>query len=191
MHSTRPASSTATHEDIGKSSAKVATHKIEAEFVSRRKVYDGPPGVHKYSGVPVDVMLSSGGVMNARDAGGHAAALLLSGPAGGAHAAAVVAAASGYPSAISFDVGGTSTDVCLVRDGAPEWSADHVVDGYPCRLPALSIHTVGAGGGSVAWVDDGGALRVGPESAGADPGPVSYGRRGTESRAAWWRRRIR
>jgi len=129
--------------------------------------------------VPVDVMLSSGGLMDARDAGGHAAALLLSGPAGGAHAAAVVAAASGFPSAISFDVGGTSTDVCLVRDGAPEWSADHVVDGYPCRLPALSIHTVGAGGGSAAWLDDGGALRVGPESAGADPGPVAYGRGGT------------
>lgn len=124
---------------------------------------------------PLDVMSSSGGLLPAHLAHGNAAALLLSGPAGGAHAGAAIAAATGFPDAISFDVGGTSTDVCLIREGAPEWTADHSVEGYPCRLPAIDLHTVGAGGGSIGWVDAGGALRVGPKSAGADPGPACYG----------------
>ena len=124
------------------------------------------------------VMTSAGGLVPATEAADVPAALLLSGPAGGVQAAAVVAAACGYPDAVAFDMGGTSTDVCLVAGGVPEPAPARVVGGYPIRLPALDIHTVGAGGGSVARLDAGGALRVGPESAGAEPGPASYGRGG-------------
>src|SRR5262245_49016256 len=122
------------------------------------------------------VMTSEGGLVPAPDAAERPAALLLSGPAAGA--AAAVALACGYPDAVSFDMGGTSTDVCLVRGGAPEPAPSRIVAGYPVRLPALDIHTIGAGGGSVAHLDPGGALVVGPESAGADPGPACYGRGG-------------
>jgi N-methylhydantoinase A/oxoprolinase/acetone carboxylase beta subunit len=108
------------------------------------------------------------------------AALLLSGPAGGVAAAAEVAAACGWPDAVTFDMGGTSTDVCLVRGGAPEPAGERVVAGLPVRLPSLDVHTIGAGGGSIAAVDPGGALTVGPRSAGAVPGPACYGLGGTE-----------
>jgi N-methylhydantoinase A/oxoprolinase/acetone carboxylase beta subunit len=84
------------------------------------------------------------------------------------------------PDAVSFDMGGTSTDVCLIRGGVPEPAPSRVVAGYPIRLPALDIHTIGAGGGSIARLDPGGALVVGPESAGAEPGPACYGRGGTD-----------
>ena len=127
------------------------------------------------------VMTSEGGLVPAADAAERPAALLLSGPAGGVRAAAAVALTCGYPNAVSFDMGGTSTDVCLVRGGAPEPAPSRVVAGYPVRLPALDIHTIGAGGGSVARLDPGGALVVGPESAGADPGPACYGRGGDEA----------
>jgi N-methylhydantoinase A/oxoprolinase/acetone carboxylase beta subunit len=127
----------------------------------------------------VSVMTSSGGLLASAAAAGAPAALLLSGPAGGVRAAAAAAAACGYPDVISFDMGGTSTDVCLVRDGSPAMATTRHVGGYPVRFPALDIHTIGAGGGSIAFVDAGGALRVGPESAGADPGPACYGRGGT------------
>jgi N-methylhydantoinase A/oxoprolinase/acetone carboxylase beta subunit len=106
--------------------------------------------------------------------------VMTSGPAGGVRAAAAVAAACGYPDAVSFDMGGTSTDVCLVRGGVPEPAPTRTVAGYPIRLPALDIHTIGAGGGSVARLDAGGALVVGPESAGAVPGPACYGRGGEQ-----------
>jgi N-methylhydantoinase A len=120
------------------------------------------------------VMQSNGGVCDLEEAAAHPARLLLSGPAGGV--AAVVAA--GIRDAISFDMGGTSTDVCLIRGGVAGRSAERRVGGLPLRLPQLDIHTVGAGGGSIAWLDSGGALRVGPHSAGADPGPACYGRGG-------------
>jgi N-methylhydantoinase A/oxoprolinase/acetone carboxylase beta subunit len=94
-------------------------------------------------------------------------------------AAAAAAAACGFPDAVSFDMGGTSTDVCLVRGGVPEPAPVHEVAGFPIRFPALDIHTIGAGGGSIARIDAGGALVVGPESAGAVPGPACYGRGGT------------
>ncbi len=124
------------------------------------------------------VMTSAGGLVPAIEAADLPASLLLSGPAGGVRAAAAVAAACGYPDAVSFDMGGTSTDVCLVRGGAPEPAAQRVVAGYPLRLPALDVHTIGAGGGSIATLDAGGALVVGPQSAGAVPGPACYGRGG-------------
>jgi N-methylhydantoinase A len=124
------------------------------------------------------VMTSEGGLAPAADAAERPAALLLSGPAGGVRAAAAVAIACGFPDAVSFDMGGTSTDVCLVRGGVPEPAPSRIVAGYPIRLPALDIHTIGAGGGSIARVDAGGALVIGPDSAGAVPGPACYGRGG-------------
>jgi N-methylhydantoinase A/oxoprolinase/acetone carboxylase beta subunit len=127
----------------------------------------------------VVVMTSAGGLVDAAAAARTPAALLLSGPAGGVRAAAAVAAACGRPDAVSFDMGGTSTDVALILDGEPAPAAARKVDGHPIRLPSLDVHTIGAGGGSIAALDAGGALRVGPESAGAVPGPACYGRGGT------------
>jgi N-methylhydantoinase A len=126
------------------------------------------------------VMRSSGGLISAARAAAHPAAALLSGPAGGVMAATELGRALGRDHVISFDMGGTSTDVCRIDDGRPEISNERGVAGYPCRLPSVAIHTVGAGGGSLGWVDAGGALRVGPRSAGARPGPASYGHGGTE-----------
>jgi N-methylhydantoinase A len=127
----------------------------------------------------VQVMRSSGGVMEVRLAASLAAALLLSGPAGGVVAATAMARARGYGRVVTFDMGGTSTDVCRVEDGRPELGYERSVAGFVCRMPSVAVHTVGAGGGSIAWVDAGGSLRVGPHSAGADPGPASYGRGGS------------
>lgn len=128
----------------------------------------------------VSVMTSAGGLLDAATAADLPAALLLSGPAGGVRAAAAVAVANGWPGAITFDMGGTSTDVCLVRDGEPAVATTRHVGGYPVRFPSMDIHTIGAGGGSIARIDAGGALVVGPASAGADPGPACYGRGGQE-----------
>jgi N-methylhydantoinase A/oxoprolinase/acetone carboxylase beta subunit len=139
------------------------------------------PYLERIAGVAakVLVMTSAGGLVGVGDAARVPASLLLSGPAGGVRAGAAVAAACGYPDAVTFDMGGTSTDVCLVRGGVPEPAPALTVGGFPIRLPALDIHTIGAGGGSISWLDPGGALVVGPESAGADPGPACYGRGGT------------
>ena len=121
------------------------------------------------------VMRSSGGVASLEEAAAHASWALLSGPAGGVVGAARIAALAGFPDAIAFDMGGTSTDVCLISGGAAERSTERAIAGFPVRLPSIDVHTIGAGGGSIAWVDAGGALRVGPESAGAVPGPACYG----------------
>lgn len=121
------------------------------------------------------VMTSAGGLATLDEAAGVPAALLLSGPAGGVRAAADASVASGWPDAVTFDMGGTSTDVCLVQGGAPEPAGERSVAGLPIRLPSLDVHTIGAGGGSIAAVDAGGALTVGPRSAGAVPGPACYG----------------
>lgn len=128
----------------------------------------------------VAVMTSAGGLLAAAAAAELPAALLLSGPAGGVRAAAAAAVANGFPDAVTFDMGGTSTDVCLVQGGEPAMATTRHVGGHPVRFPALDIHTIGAGGGSIARIDAGGALVVGPASAGADPGPACYGRGGTE-----------
>jgi N-methylhydantoinase A/oxoprolinase/acetone carboxylase beta subunit len=124
------------------------------------------------------VMTSAGGLIPAAEAAERPVAILLSGPAGGVLAASAAAAAAGYPDAVTFDMGGTSTDVCLIRKGRPEPAGQRQVAGLPIRMSSLDIHTIGAGGGSIARLDPGGALAVGPESAGAVPGPVSYGRGG-------------
>jgi N-methylhydantoinase A/oxoprolinase/acetone carboxylase beta subunit len=126
------------------------------------------------------VLTSAGGLLPVDAAADLPAALLLSGPAGGVRAAADVAAANGFGDCVTFDMGGTSTDVCLVRGGLPEPAAGREVGGFAIRLPSLDVHTIGAGGGSIARIDPGGALAVGPRSAGAVPGPACYGRGGTE-----------
>jgi N-methylhydantoinase A len=125
------------------------------------------------------VMRSSGGVIDAEEAAQHPAHVLVSGPAGGVVGASLVARQAGIDKAIAFDMGGTSTDVCLITDGGAERTSERSVGGFPIRLPMIDIHTVGAGGGSIVWLDAGSALRVGPESAGATPGPACYGRGGT------------
>src|SRR5207237_7958418 len=126
------------------------------------------------------VMQSSGGLATLEDAADHAALTVLSGPAGGAAAAALVSAAAGEPHLLCFDMGGTSCDVSVVQDGTVREVPGREVGGRPLALPMVDIHTVGAGGGSIAWRDAGGAMRVGPRSAGADPGPAAYGRGGEE-----------
>ncbi|MFP5256329.1 MAG: hydantoinase/oxoprolinase family protein [Acidimicrobiia bacterium] len=126
------------------------------------------------------VMTSAGGLLPVEEAAELPAALLLSGPAGGVRAGAAAAVANGFPDAITFDMGGTSTDVCLVLGGVPAPAAQRSVGGHPVRFPSLDVHTIGAGGGSIAALDPGGALVVGPASAGADPGPACYGRGGTQ-----------
>jgi len=127
------------------------------------------------------VMRSSGGVTTPEEAAEHPATILVSGPAAGAVGAARLAAAAGFENAIGLDMGGTSTDVCLIAGGRAERSSERHVGGLPIHLPSVDIHTVGAGGGSIVWRDPGGALRVGPQSAGANPGPACYGRGGVEA----------
>ena len=122
----------------------------------------------------IAIMQSNGGFLSAREAAKHAVRTVLSGPAGGVVGALETARLSGFRRVLGFDMGGTSTDVSLA-DGAPRESTESMVAGFPIRVPMLDIHTVGAGGGSIARVDAGGLLRVGPESAGADPGPACYG----------------
>ena len=128
----------------------------------------------------ISVMRSSGGLVSLGHASAFPASILLSGPAGGVVAAAALGDLMGCNTLISFDMGGTSTDVCRVRQGRPEVTYNREIAGYACLMPSVAVHTVGAGGGSVAWADPGGALRVGPRSAGADPGPACYGRGGAE-----------
>jgi N-methylhydantoinase A len=123
----------------------------------------------------VRVMQSNGGIVSARAAASEPVRTILSGPAGGVLGAEYVASLAGYDKIISFDMGGTSTDVALLEGGA-RTTNESVVDDLPVSVPMLDIHTVGAGGGSIARIDRGGAMRVGPESAGADPGPAAYGK---------------
>src|SRR5579864_2163789 len=121
------------------------------------------------------VMLSSGGVVSVEEAAAHPARILVSGPAGGVVGAGLVARRAGFENAIAFDMGGTSTDVCLLPGGRAARVHEREIGGFPIRLPSVDLHTVGAGGGSLVRVDAGGAIQVGPESAGAHPGPACYG----------------
>jgi N-methylhydantoinase A len=126
------------------------------------------------------VMRSSGGVAPAAEGARSGAWSVLSGPAGGAVGAGLLAELSGDGDALGFDMGGTSCDVCVVEGGEVRRTDSRTIEGRPIQLPMVDVHTVGAGGGSVGWRDPGGALRVGPDSAGADPGPACYGRGGTK-----------
>jgi N-methylhydantoinase A len=176
----------------------VASHEIAPEFreyerasTTAADAYLGPvaarylralAGAAHSAGLPEPlVMRSSGGVATPEEAAAHPATILVSGPAAGAVGAALLAARAGFEDAVAFDMGGTSTDVCLIAGGRAARATERPVGGLPIRLPTVDIHTVGAGGGSIVWRDRGGALRVGPQSAGASPGPACYGRGGVDA----------
>jgi len=126
------------------------------------------------------IMQSSGGLTDTEHASAHAALTVLSGPAGGVGGALALAELAGARDVLCFDMGGTSCDVCVIEESHVAETAERTLAGRPLALPALDINTVGAGGGSIAWRDAGGALRVGPASAGAQPGPACYGHGGGE-----------
>jgi N-methylhydantoinase A len=132
------------------------------------------------AGVPFYVMKSNGGVISAREVVVQPITTILSGPAAGALGASLLAKAAGFDRVLTADAGGTSTDVCLVEHGVPGLTTDGAVGRFPVKVPMIDIVTVGAGGGSIAWIAPDGGLKVGPRSAGADPGPLSYGLGGDE-----------
>jgi len=127
------------------------------------------------------VMQSNGGAVSPGAVRKVPVNTFFSGPAGGVIGSVGLGDQLGLPNLITFDMGGTSTDVCLIRDGEPAKKSERAMGGFPVRTRTLDIHTIGAGGGSIAWVDAGGLLKVGPQSAGANPGPAAYGRGGTEA----------
>ena len=129
---------------------------------------------------PFLIMQSNGGIVSSDAAGKKPVTMLLSGPAGGVLGATHMARLAGFDDILTLDVGGTSTDVSLVRELTPQLSTHSYVENYPVKTPMLDVVAVGAGGGSLAWIDPYGALKVGPQSAGADPGPICYGRGGVE-----------
>ena len=124
---------------------------------------------------PLAIMQSNGGLARSSVAARHPERLLLSGPAGGVAGAQYVSELAGFSNVITLDMGGTSCDVSLIENGRPQQRAETRVGGHEVRAPMVNVHTVGAGGGSIAWIDAGGALRVGPHSSGADPGPAAFG----------------
>ncbi len=130
--------------------------------------------------VPFYVMKSNGGVLSAEEVVHQPITTVLSGPAAGALGAALIARAAGFDRVLTCDGGGTSTDVSVVVDGEPTLTTEGSVGAFPSKIPMIDVVTVGAGGGSIAWLSPEGALKVGPQSAGADPGPLCYGRGGTE-----------
>jgi len=152
---------------------RMGTYLRNLENRMRAEIRGQPGGQHGR----IYVMQSNGGISTAARAGQQPVRTILSGPAGGVVASAWLAKQLGLARAISFDMGGTSTDVCLL-DGPPRTTNETSLAGLPVAVPVLDVHSVGAGGGSLARIDAGGALRVGPESAGASPGPICYGRGG-------------
>ena len=144
-------------------------------YVSRLEAELGSRGFRRN----FSIMQSNGGRLPTEGIRRNAIACLYSGPAAGVMGAVRQAGVSGFDDIVTLDMGGTSTDVCLVRGGKPDLSTETEINGLPVRAPVIDIATIGAGGGSIVWVDDGGMLRVGPESTGADPGPACYGRGGT------------
>lgn len=185
-------------EELGDGVLIVLSHEVAPEWREYERMstavlegYTGP-SVHHYLDrvedrfaqrglrVPVHVMQSSGGLVNADYARRHPLQTLLSGPVGGTMGSVAAARLLQRPDVICIDMGGTSFDVSLVMNYAPDVSPSGVAEGFPMLMPTINLHTVGAGGGSLAYCEAGG-LRVGPESAGADPGPACYGRGGTQA----------
>ena len=122
----------------------------------------------------LNVMQSNGGVMTSRSAGEKSVHTILSGPAGGVMGSLAIGTQIGMKNLITVDMGGTSFDICLIHDGKIHFTKESEIGGHPIKIPMIDIHTIGAGGGSIAWIDPGGSLHVGPQSAGANPGPVCY-----------------
>ncbi|MFC9699843.1 hydantoinase/oxoprolinase family protein [Streptomyces sp. NPDC056943] len=185
-------------QELGEDVIVVLSHQVAGEWREYERTssavleaYTGPV-VRRYLGriegrfaehgltVPVQVMQSSGGIVNASYARRHPLQTLLSGPVGGTMGGAAAASLLGRRNAICVDMGGTSFDVSLVLDGRPDVSNEGSADGFPVLMPLVNLQTIGAGGGSLAYAEAGG-LRVGPESAGAVPGPACYGRGGTQA----------
>ncbi|ADB62430.1 5-oxoprolinase (ATP-hydrolyzing) [Haloterrigena turkmenica DSM 5511] len=174
-----------------------ASHEVLAEFREFERTSTTAvdayvrPAIDRYvgrlveesedAGVPAPrIMQANGGIADPETVRDHAVTTTLSGPAAGVVGAAATVDDEDVEGLVTFDMGGTSSDVSLVRDGRAERTTDAEIDGLPIRTPMVDVNTVGAGGGSIAWVDAGGALRVGPRSSGADPGPACYGKGGTE-----------
>jgi N-methylhydantoinase A len=174
-----------------------ASHEVLAEFREFERTSTTAvdayvrPAIDRYVGRLVDeaaerglpaprIMQANGGIADPETVRDHAVTTTLSGPAAGVVGAAATVDDDDVEGLVTFDMGGTSSDVSLVRGGEAERTTDAEIDGLPIRTPMVDVNTVGAGGGSIAWVDAGGALRVGPRSAGAEPGPVCYGKGGTE-----------
>ena len=128
---------------------------------------------------PLQVMQSNGGAASAATVRNRPIDTFFSGPAGGVIGATELVASESRNTLVTFDMGGTSTDVCLVREGTPGYTSQREMAGFPVRTRTIDMHTIGAGGGSIAWVDPGGLLKVGPQSSGASPGPAAYGYGGT------------
>lgn len=166
-HLERLAKKTFSLPDNSKASPKTAKDRVSGKAAVKR------------TQVRVFVMESSGGITTGRHAAREPVRTILSGPAGGVAAASRLAERLGIRRSISFDMGGTSTDVCLL-EGKPHITNETTLGGLPIAVPVINVHSVGAGGGSIARIDAGGALRVGPESAGATPGPICYGRGGRQ-----------
>jgi len=162
---------------------RVSTTIVNAYTGPRLKAYlnhlESKLNNHGFNG-ELFVMQSNGGVQNVEQTGKLAAGSLLSGPAGGVSAGAFIGERSGHENIITVDMGGTSYDVSVIENLQPTISTESWISRYRVALPMMDIHTIGSGGGSIAWIDNGGALRVGPQSAGSSPGPACYGRGGTE-----------
>ncbi|MDY6818620.1 MAG: hydantoinase/oxoprolinase family protein [Halobacteriales archaeon] len=153
-----------------------AVKRNVAEYFDRLRTGIADRGID----VPLNVMHSGGGIFSPEEATRFAIRTVLSGPAAGAVAARDVATTREYDNAIGLDMGGTSADVSIVENGDLVRTTESEINDLPIKVPQIDISTVGAGGGSIAWLDRGGGLRVGPQSAGADPGPICYGRGGTD-----------
>jgi N-methylhydantoinase A len=174
--------SSATHPEIREYDRTITTVLNEAvkttveEYFTRLDAGIEARGID----VPLNVMHSGGGIFSTDQAIDYAIRTVVSGPSAGATAARDVTRSEGFEHAVGIDMGGTSADVSIIRDGEVVRSTEGEINDLPVKTPMIDINTVGAGGGSVAWLDEGGALRVGPESAGADPGPVCYGHGGEQ-----------
>ena len=163
------------YERMSTTTANAYLAPVMTSYLNALEAQLGTDDEAQEAAVRLRIMQSNGGSLSASSAGSNAVRTVLSGPAGGVAGAFAAADRDGFAQAITFDMGGTSADVALCPGRLLE-RTDLVVDDMPIRTPAVDLHTVGAGGGSIAWIDPGGALRVGPQSAGADPGPAAYGR---------------
>jgi N-methylhydantoinase A len=158
---------------------KPSVEKYVEHAVDRVGSLDGDARAGNGS-LPFLIMQSNGGVLAAADVARQPITTLLSGPAAGALGASWLAGLAGFPNVLTVDAGGTSTDICVVEGGVPHVTTAGKVGRFPVKIPMIDIITIGTGGGSIAWIDASGSLRVGPRSAGADPGPMCYGRGGDE-----------